>query len=109
MNHIMMVGAGSVGGYFGAHLAQHYPTVSFLLRPKTFAVKPIVLDQGLSLASQPARQPGRGQRHQETLHLIPKGHVMPGMPLGHGAKQCRETPLSDQIGEIVRKASVIPG
>jgi 2-dehydropantoate 2-reductase len=37
MNHIMMVGAGSVGGYFGAHLAKHHPNVSFLLRPKTLA------------------------------------------------------------------------
>jgi len=43
MNHIMMVGAGSVGGYFGAHLAQHYPTVSFLLRPKTFAAVPFLV------------------------------------------------------------------
>jgi 2-dehydropantoate 2-reductase len=33
----MMVGAGSVGGYFGAHLAKHHPNVSFLLRPKTLA------------------------------------------------------------------------
>ena len=37
MNHIMMVGAGSVGGYFGAHLARQLPDVSFLLRPKTLA------------------------------------------------------------------------
>jgi 2-dehydropantoate 2-reductase len=36
MQQIMMVGAGSVGGFFGAHLAKHYPSrVSFLLRPKT--------------------------------------------------------------------------
>ena len=48
MNHIMMVGAGSVGGYFGAHLAQHYPTVSFLLRPKTLAA---VRQQGLRIRS----------------------------------------------------------
>jgi 2-dehydropantoate 2-reductase len=34
-NQIMMVGAGSVGGYFGAHLAKHHPHVSFLLRTKT--------------------------------------------------------------------------
>jgi 2-dehydropantoate 2-reductase len=48
MNHIMMVGAGSVGGYFGAHLAKHYPTVSFLLRPKTLAA---VRQQGLRIRS----------------------------------------------------------
>jgi 2-dehydropantoate 2-reductase len=36
MQQIMMVGAGSVGGFFGAYLAKQYPSrVSFLLRPKT--------------------------------------------------------------------------
>ena len=35
MNQIMIVGAGSVGGYFGTHLAKHHPNVSFLLRPNT--------------------------------------------------------------------------
>lgn len=38
--HVMMVGAGSVGGFFGAHLAKNNPNVSFLLRPRTLtAVK----------------------------------------------------------------------
>ncbi|BCA53178.1 2-dehydropantoate 2-reductase [Nitrospira sp. KM1] len=35
MKQILMVGAGSVGGFFGAHLAKHLPHVSFLLRPRT--------------------------------------------------------------------------
>lgn len=36
MQQIMIVGAGSVGGFFGAQLAQHYQNrVSFLLRPRT--------------------------------------------------------------------------
>ncbi len=35
MKQIMMVGAGSVGGYFGAHLARTHANVSFLLRSKT--------------------------------------------------------------------------
>src|SRR5689334_7569545 len=48
MKYIMMVGAGSVGGYFGAHLAKHNPTVSFLLRPKTLAA---VQRQGLTIRS----------------------------------------------------------
>ena len=48
MNHILMVGAGSVGGYFGAHLAKHDPNVSFLLRPKTLAA---VRQQGLRIRS----------------------------------------------------------
>ena len=43
-----MVGAGSVGGYFGAHLAKHNPNVSFLLRPKTLAA---VRQQGLRIRS----------------------------------------------------------
>lgn len=37
MQNILMVGAGSVGGYFGAHLARKNPHVSFLLRPATLA------------------------------------------------------------------------
>ena len=36
MQQIMVVGAGSVGGFFGAHLAKQYSSrVSFVLRPKT--------------------------------------------------------------------------
>ena len=35
MKQIMIVGAGSVGGYFGAYLARKHSNVSFLLRPKT--------------------------------------------------------------------------
>ncbi len=37
MKHIMIVGAGSVGGFFGAHLGRRYPNVTFLLRPGTQA------------------------------------------------------------------------
>jgi 2-dehydropantoate 2-reductase len=40
MKQILVVGAGSVGGFFGAHLAKNNPNVSFLLRPRTLeAVK----------------------------------------------------------------------
>lgn len=35
MKEIMVVGAGSVGGFFGAHLARKNQHVSFLLRPRT--------------------------------------------------------------------------
>jgi 2-dehydropantoate 2-reductase len=48
MKQILMVGAGSVGGFFGAHLAQSNPNVSFLLRPKTLAA---VKRQGLTIRS----------------------------------------------------------
>lgn len=48
MQHILMVGAGSVGGFFGAHLAKSNPNVSFLLRPKTLAA---VKRNGLTIRS----------------------------------------------------------
>lgn len=48
MKQIMMVGAGAVGGFFGAHLARHNPNVSFLLRPKTQAA---VARNGLTIRS----------------------------------------------------------
>ncbi len=44
----MMVGAGAVGGFFGAHLAKTNPHVSFLLRPRTLEA---VRKRGLSLRS----------------------------------------------------------
>ncbi len=47
-DNILMVGAGAVGGFFGAHLANHHANVSFLLRPKTLAA---VRDRGLTIRS----------------------------------------------------------
>ena len=48
MRHIMVVGAGSVGGFFGAHLARHHADVTFLLRPKTLEA---VRRNGLTIRS----------------------------------------------------------
>lgn len=48
MKNILVVGAGSVGGFFGAHLAKNNPHVSFLLRPKTLAA---VKQSGLTIRS----------------------------------------------------------
>ena len=48
MKQILIVGAGSVGGFFGARLAQHNPDVSFLLRPNTLAA---VKQNGLTIRS----------------------------------------------------------
>ncbi len=48
MKQIMMVGAGSVGGFFGARLAKNNPDVSFLLRPNTLAA---VKQNGLTIRS----------------------------------------------------------
>src|SRR5690242_7704513 len=48
IQQIMMVGAGSVGGYFGAHLSKRHPNVSFLLRPHTLTA---VQREGLRVRS----------------------------------------------------------
>lgn len=48
MQQIMIVGAGSVGGFFGAHLARQNPQVSFLLRPRTLQA---VRANGLTIRS----------------------------------------------------------
>jgi 2-dehydropantoate 2-reductase len=48
MKQILMVGAGSVGAFFGAHLAKNNPHVSFLLRAKTLAA---VQQNGLTIRS----------------------------------------------------------
>ncbi|GJL54201.1 MAG: hypothetical protein NPIRA02_13330 [Nitrospirales bacterium] len=49
MMQIMIVGAGSVSGFFGAQLARKDPDVSFLLRPKTLEA---VKANGLTIRSQ---------------------------------------------------------
>ncbi len=48
MKQIMVVGAGSVGGFFGAHLARQNANVSFLLRPRTLEA---VKRRGLTIKS----------------------------------------------------------
>jgi 2-dehydropantoate 2-reductase len=48
MKQILIVGAGSVGGFFGARLAKQSSTVSFLLRPNTLAA---VNRNGLTIRS----------------------------------------------------------
>lgn len=48
MKQVLVVGAGSVGGYFGAHLARNNPNVAFLLRPRT---RKAVAQNGLIIRS----------------------------------------------------------
>lgn len=48
MQQIMIVGAGAVGGFFGAHLARQHSHVSFLLRPRTLRA---VRANGLTIRS----------------------------------------------------------
>ena len=45
---VLVVGAGSVGGFFGAHLAKQNPNVSFLLRSRTLQA---VTARGLTIRS----------------------------------------------------------
>lgn len=47
-SNVMMVGAGAVGGFFGAHLARTHGNISFLLRPATLAA---VRERGLTIRS----------------------------------------------------------
>lgn len=48
MKQVLVVGAGSVGGFFGAHLAKNNPNVSFLLKAGTCGV---VKRNGLTIRS----------------------------------------------------------
>ncbi|MBX3301793.1 MAG: 2-dehydropantoate 2-reductase [Nitrospira sp.] len=48
MKQVLVVGAGSVGGFFGAHLAKNNPNVSFLLRTRTCDV---IKQKGLTIRS----------------------------------------------------------
>ncbi len=48
IQHILIVGAGAVGGFFGAHLAKAHPGVCFLLRPRTLKA---VREHGLTVRS----------------------------------------------------------
>ncbi len=46
MTNILIVGAGAVGGFFGAYLAKTHPNVSFLLRPRSLQA---VRERGLTV------------------------------------------------------------
>jgi 2-dehydropantoate 2-reductase len=48
IEQVLIVGAGSVGGFFGAHLARQHAGVSFLLRPRTLEA---VQQRGLTIRS----------------------------------------------------------
>ena len=84
MKHILVVGAGSVGGFFGAKLAKHDPNVSFLLRPKTLEV---VKHRGLTIRST-------------------DGSFTVRPPASSDA---RDLPTPDLIVLGVRKAATFPG
>lgn len=66
MKKILMIGAGSVGGFFGARLARQNPDVSFLLRPKTLAA---VNRNGLTIRSADGTFTVRPQAASDTRDL----------------------------------------
>ncbi|MBH0198016.1 MAG: 2-dehydropantoate 2-reductase [Nitrospira sp.] len=66
MKKILMIGAGSVGGFFGARLVRQNPDVSFLLRPKTLAA---VKQNGLTIRSADGTFTVRPQAASEAREL----------------------------------------
>lgn len=66
MKKILMIGAGSVGGFFGARLARQNPDVSFLLRPKMLAA---VKRNGLTIRSADGTFTVRPQAASEAREL----------------------------------------
>ncbi|MGE5710918.1 MAG: 2-dehydropantoate 2-reductase [Nitrospira sp.] len=76
MKQIMMVGAGSVGGYFGAHLAKNIPNVSFLLRPRTLAA---VQQHGLTIRSATGTFTVRPQAASDARQLPKPDLIILGM------------------------------
>ncbi len=66
MKQILMVGAGSVGGFFGARLAQHHSDVSFLLRPQTLSA---VKYKGLTVRSAEGTFTVRAQAASDAREL----------------------------------------
>jgi 2-dehydropantoate 2-reductase len=67
MHHVMVVGAGSVGGFFGAHLAKSNPDVSFLLRPRTLQA---VREHGLIVRSAHGTLTVRPQAASDPRELV---------------------------------------
>lgn len=67
MQHVLVVGAGSVGGFFGAHLAKRNPNVSFLLRPRTLQA---VKERGLIVRSAHGTLTVRPQAASDPRELV---------------------------------------
>ena len=98
MKNILVVGAGSVGGFFGAHLAKNNPNVSFLLRPTTLAA---VKQQGLTIRSaggsftvNPPASANAGDLPKPDLIIL-------------GVKAFNLDEVMDQIAPVVTNKTVI--
>jgi 2-dehydropantoate 2-reductase len=72
----MVVGAGSVGGFFGAHLAKSNPNVSFLLRPRTLAA---VKQHGLTIRSTSGTLTVQPQASSDPRELPPPDLLILGV------------------------------
>jgi 2-dehydropantoate 2-reductase len=98
MKQILMVGAGSVGGFFGARLAKNNPDVSFLLRPKTLAA---VKQNGLTIRSADGTFTVRPQAASDAREIPPPDLIV----LGVKAYDLDE--VMDQIEPILTDKTVI--
>ena len=68
MTNVLIVGAGAVGGFFGAHLAKTHRNVSFLLRPRSLQA---VRERGLTLRSPAGTFTVRPQAAADPRELPP--------------------------------------
>jgi 2-dehydropantoate 2-reductase len=98
MTHILVVGAGSVGGFFGAHLAKQNSNVSFLLRPHTLAA---VQQHGLTIRSAGGTFTVRPQAASDARQL-PKPDL-----IILGVKAYNLDEVMDQIEPVLSEKTVI--
>jgi 2-dehydropantoate 2-reductase len=98
MKQILVVGAGSVGGFFGAHLAKNNPDVAFLLRPST---RDAVKLNGLTVRSAGGSFTIRPRVASDAREL-PKPDLI---VLGVKAYDLDE--VMDQIGPVLSSETVI--
>jgi len=98
MKQILVVGAGSVGGFFGAHLAKNNPDVSFLLRAKT---RDAVTLNGLTVRSAGGAFTVRPRVASDAQELPRPDLIV----LGVKAYDLDE--VMDQIGPVLSRETVI--
>ncbi len=98
MKQILVVGAGSVGGFFGAHLAKGNSNVSFLLRPNTLKA---VTQNGLTIRSAGGTFTVRPQAASDARYL-PKPDL-----IILGVKAYNLDEVMDQIEPVVSAQTVL--
>lgn len=98
MQQIMIVGAGSVGGYFGAHLAKNDPNVSFLLRPRTCEA---VRKNGLAIRSAGGNFTVHPKVSSDPRELPPPDLIILGV------KSYDLDEVLDQLEPVLTKKTVI--